>query len=256
MSEASIPTDALEGLMRKVFLEKKVEPGLFWDAILKAPLFVPLADSDKQESGSYIEHGERQWAVQLGIDSKGRNIFWLFTSPAVMTVYTERKFSHLSLSGQDMFDRIKEITHEIILVGPDDITLSLDLKLVQSLASGKVPQPNEGIIRHMQKDAQVSVGNPSEETEQLEERFIKLFEEHPEVEQASFVQISDETGSRLLLGLRMKEENRDTLRTMASYIAKAAEGILERGKTIDITFISGSLKGAFEKWGKNFYRKL
>jgi hypothetical protein len=38
-------------------------------------------------------------------------------------------------------------------------------------------------------------------------------------------------------------------------IARASEGVLDKGKTLDITLISGSLKDAFEKFGKPFFKR-
>ena len=255
MSEAKIPIEALEGLMKKVFLDKKVEPGLFWDAVLKSNLYIPLSNPDKAESGSLITHNEKKWPVQMGLDAKGNSILWLFTSPDIMFEYTEEQFSHLELEGQNMFSKIKDIEFEVILIGPEQITLSLAPPLIQTLAEGKTPSLPEETYRNIAKDAKVNVGKPVDNTKALEKEFSKIFKKNAEISEALFMQISDDAGSRLLLGLKMKEENRDQLRRIAGLVAKAAEGVLEPGKTMDVTFVNGSLKDAFAKWGKSFYKK-
>jgi hypothetical protein len=42
---------------------------------------------------------------------------------------------------------------------------------------------------------------------------------------------------------------------VAEVVAKAAEGILDKGSTMDITLMNGSLKDAFAKWGKPFFKR-
>jgi len=248
MSDSKIPIEALEGLMRKVFVERSIPPDLFWDAALKADLYVPLSQRSEQEEDK---------SIQLGVDSKGQNILWVFTSPNVLHEYTERYFTCYGLVGQEMFKKIKDIPHPVILIGPEGITLSLDAKLIQSLADGKVPVLKEKDAEPLTQTLRLKVTRAAEEElKPLEDRFVPLFQALTEVLAASFIKVEDEnSGARLLLGLRLETNNRDSLKRIATEVAKAAEGVLDQGKTMDITLIDGSLKDAFEKWGKTFYKK-
>jgi hypothetical protein len=76
-----------------------------------------------------------------------------------------------------------------------------------------------------------------------------------EVEVEVVVVVEEGGDPRLLLGLRLTDTSRAHLKVIAQQVAKAAEGILDKGQSMDITLIDGSLKGAFEKWGKFFYKK-
>lgn len=257
MTESAIPSQALEGLMKKVFVEGGVAPGLFWDAALKAILSVPLADrKEGDEGGQAAEGGDlADMPIQLGQDAKGRNVLWIFTSKDTMKSYTGRTFESIDLPGQELFDRIQDTQFEVVLIGPGNLTLNLDMRLVQSLAKGVVPQAPEEDVRKVPRDAKVKVGRVNEDTTALEERFVSIFEDLPEVEEASFMQIEDDTGPRMLLGLKLEEESRAHLQRIAGHIAKAAEGVLAPGKTMDVTLISGSLREAFQKYGNTFYKK-
>ena len=253
--DPKIPTEALEGLMKKVFIDQAVEPGLFWDAAIKAHLIMPLAKTLEKAPELASDEDVQSIPVQLGVDSKGRSIVWVFTSPQVMTDYTDDHFTYVKLEGQQMFQKVLETKFEVVLIGPENLTLSLDRNLVESLANGEVPKAPEEKIRKIAKNTEVKVGEPAEDTSGLEERFIKLFEDNDNILEAAFMQVADDSGSRLILGLIMEKESRDILKNMAALIAKAAEGVLEPGKTMDITLINGSLKAAFEKYGKTFYKK-
>ena len=119
------------------------------------------------------------------------------------------------------------------------------------------------------KEAQLFVGPPTEECIPFETRFTDLFVTIPEVLEASFIQIADDSrmsdsdvstddplsNSRFLLGLRLEPETRDVFQRVAQQVARSAEGILTKGKSMDITLMNGSLKEAFEKYGKKFYVK-
>lgn len=248
MKDPLIPSEALEGLMRKAFQERAVNPGLFWDALLNAHLVVPLAGAAPVED-------DRKIPMLLGEDSDGKRIVWIFTSPQAMVEYIEKDLRYLAMPSKDLLKRLEGNKHEIVLIGPDGITLNLHPELVSSLADGRVPEQPAEEIRHIPKDTQVRVGKPVDDPSALETRFIALFETLPEVLEACFIQIEDDAGSRLLLGLRLKDELREPFRRVAGLIAQASEGVLENGKTMDITLIDRSMKGAFEKWGTPFYKK-
>jgi len=192
MSDANIPIKALEGLMKKVFVDMSLQPGLFWDAALKSNLYLPLARPIKEAD----EGGDLP--IQLGLDNQGKSVLWIFTSPQAMTDYTEKDFSYFKLPGKKMFERIKKTKHEIILIGPEGITLNLDSGLVTSLAEGKVPQPPEENVRNIPKDTKVKVGRAIDNTEELEDKFSVLFDEMEEVEEASFIQVEDDRGNEIL----------------------------------------------------------
>lgn len=243
--------------MRKVFIDISVEPGLFWDALLKANLYVPLADRNSKDvkTGWQIAEGGEEFPVLLGVDSKGKHVLWLFTSPAVMADYTERNLSYLEMPSPSLMANARNIEHDVVLIGPERLTLSLHMELVDSLADGRVPEPQDGDVRHIPKDARVQVGPVGEEARLLEERFNELFKTLPDVLEGVFVKISDESGERLLLGLKLTDESKEAFRKAASLVARAAEGVLERGETMDITLISGSLKDAFAKHGKPFFKR-
>ncbi|MCB4756799.1 MAG: SseB family protein [Elusimicrobia bacterium] len=269
MSKAIIPPDALEALMRKVFLEKAMSPGLFWDALLKANLFVPTAKSGetlvtKTETPAPGE----EFPMVLGVDSEGRHIAWLFTSPQVLKDYTEQDLPYVEIAAGQIFERFKETAYDVVLIGPEQLTLKLHPKLVSSLAEGKVPE--EGDIPNMAREARVFAGPAVPAAEALEKRFSDLFQTLPEVQEAVFIQVADESflppegasgadfrpaGCRLLLGLRLKLESKEEFQRVAHLIAQATEGVLGRGETMDITLINGSLKTAFEKFGKPFFKR-
>jgi len=257
MSQPLIPISAVEGLMKKAFLEKAVAPGLFWDALLKANLYVPLSKEIEQgqvEELKEAPEGE-ELPMVLGLDADNKNVVWLFTSPAVLNDYIEQKLPTLELPATKVFSRMQTITYEVVLIGPDGLTLSLHPELIKTLAEGKSPDSGDQAVRYVPKEAQVYVGAPKEMTGALETKFSALFKTLPNVLEASFIQIADEAGSRLLLGLRLQDESRENLKHVTELVAKAAEGSLEKGKSMDITFIGGSLKEAFKKWGKSFYLK-
>ncbi len=247
MNDPKIPFEALEGLMRKAFIEQSVNPGLFWDALLNSHLTVPLAkDADEND---------KQIPILLGQDSKGGHVVWLFTSVDAMVEYVEQDLKYMTMPAPKILDRLRESTHEIVLIGPDGITLNLHPELVASLADGRVPEQPVEEVRNIPKDTSVYVGKPEDDVVALESRFIELFNDLPTVTEACFIQIADDAGSRLLLGLKLLDESRENFKSVASQVAKAAEGVLEKGKTMDITLINRSLKDAFEKWGEPFYRK-
>lgn len=239
--------------MKKVFQEQSVQPGLFWDAVLKADLVLPLTRPFEEDMAQ--SNGMEDMPVQLGLDSSGKRILWIFTSVSALEEYTEKSLPCYKCNGKEMFERIKETGLETVLIGPDRITLGLDDKLVDSLAEGTVPQPPAESERVLTKETKLMVSRPSDSTAELEETFSDLFKSMPDVLEAAFLQVSDETGSRLLLGLRLESESRDDLKRVAMRVAKAAEGVMEPGKTMDVTLIGGSLNEAFQKWGKTFYRK-
>ncbi len=243
-----IPAEALEGLMKKAFQEQTVNPGLFWDAFVNAHLVVPLAEK-------IVSDDDRQIPMLLGVDPDGKNVVWLFTSSQTMVEYIEKDLKYLTMPAKDLLKRLTGSKHEIVLIGPDGITLNLHPDLVASLAEGKVPDQPAEEIRHIPKDTAVHVGKPTDDSSKLETRFLEMFRSHPEVLEATFIQIADDAGSRLLLGLRLVDESRESFRKTAELIAKAAEGVLEKGKTMDITLLSRSMKDAFEKFGTPFYKK-
>ncbi len=253
MPNPLIPPEALEGLMVKAFLEQNVAPGLFWDALLKSDLYVPLA-SPSSHPPSRTESID-EIAVLLGEDSRGKQVVWLFTSASTLLDYVGKEILYRNFSAPAIFDGIKDSTHEIVLIGPDGLTLNLHRKLVASLAKGEVPERAGEELRSVPKEAEIQVGPPADDREALTGKFKALFESLPEVVEAAFIQIADEVGSRLLLGLRLTEESRAHLKAAAEKVAKAAEGILDKGKSMDITLIEGSLKEAFAKWGETFFKR-
>lgn len=256
MSVSPIPHDALEGLMRKAFLEGVVEPGLFWDAFLKASLFVPISTGEGgYKPGPQKAEGLEEFPVLLGVDSSGTHVLWLFTSPGVMTDYTERDLAYLELPSATILSNLRDTEYEVVLIGPERLTLSLHPELIESLADGKVPEPAEQEMKLVSKKSQVQVGPVDDDTGPLEERFTHLFQDEETVLEATFIKISDDSGPRLLLGLKLADESKQNFRKVAGLIAKASEGVLEKGKTMDITLIGGSLKDAFSKFGKPFYTR-
>jgi len=46
MEPAKIPPEALEGLMKKAFMDESLSPEHFWDALLNAHIYIPLAKGD------------------------------------------------------------------------------------------------------------------------------------------------------------------------------------------------------------------
>ncbi|MFN0117016.1 MAG: SseB family protein [Elusimicrobiota bacterium] len=251
-SESLIPSEALEGLMKKAFIENAAPPGLFWDALIKAKLFVPIDSKEK------IQHNDDlpdRLPMRLGLDSKGQYIAWAFTSPQAMVSYTESDMTFLGMPAQLLLKRLQFLEFDMVLIGPEGLTLGLDSKLVDNLIKGEVPEAPISEIRNIPQDAQMLVGAPTISTEMLEKKLLTLFLELKEVVAASFLQIQDDKGDRLLLGLTLSDESKDDLRRVASYVAGAAEGVLEKGNSIDITLINGSLKAAFEKYGKNFFKR-
>lgn len=246
MKDPLIPTEALEGLMQKVFGEQAVSPGLFWDALLNAHLVVPMAKTETVE--------EDQLPLLLGVDSEGRHIIWIFTSVPTMLAYVEMDVRYLIMPARELFSKLRGNSHEIFLIGPEGVTLELHPEFVVSLSEGRVPEPPSEEIRHIPKDTTVKVGKATDDASKLETHFRKLFLDLPEVLEACFIQIADDAGSRLLLGLRLTDESPEAFKIIASLVAKASEGILEKGKTMDITLINRSLKAAFEKYGESFFK--
>lgn len=247
MKNPLIPSQALEGLMKKVFQEQEMNPGLFWDGLLNANLIVPLAKD--------AEDTEKQIPILLGVDAEGKHVVWLFTSADAMVEYIEQDLRYITMPSRDLFERLRDNKHDIVLIGPDGITLNLHPDLVASLAEGKVPEQPAQEVRNIPKDTQVSVGAPVDDTSALEERFKKLFKGVPTVQEACFIQVADDSGSRLLLGLLLSDQSRENFKFVAGLVAEAAEGILENGKTMDITLMDRSLKGAFDKYGKPFFKR-
>lgn len=247
MKDPLIPAAALEGLMKKAFQEQAVNPGLFWDALLNAHLVVPLAAEREEKEG--------QIPILLGVDSEGNHVVWLFTSSQAMVEYIERDQRFLVMPSRDLFNQLQNNEHEIVLIGPDGLTLNMHPDLIASLAEGRVPEQPQEEIRNIPKDTSVMVGSPSEDTSALESKFKELFANVPDVLEACFIQIADDSGSRLLLGVRLTDESKDRFKQVAGLVAKAAEGVLEPGKTMDITLLDRSMKGAFEKWGKSFFKR-
>src|ERR1044071_189180 len=223
MSSPLIPTEALEGLMKKAFVDQEAPAGLFWDALLKANLYTPLVKGTEPRAATEEDEME-EYPLLLGVDANGENVIWLFTSPAVMTGYIEQELPYLELGSQKMFSKLQEVEYEVVLIGPNGLTLGLHPQLIKTLSEGKVPEGSDQKIRHIPKDAEVFVGAPSENTKELEDRFIDLFKKIPGVQEASFVQISDDAGSRLLLGLKLEKESREELKIVAQRVAEAAEG--------------------------------
>lgn len=254
MSDHAIPSDAIEGLLKKVFIDQTVDTGLFWDALLNSRLYVPIAKPDN-ESLDVSSEGLEEFPMLLGVDEEGVNVVWIFTSPTAMTDYTGQDLRYLEISAKTLLTNLRGNEHDVVLIGPGGVVLSLHPDLIESLADGRVPEKTDQDIRYISKNTKIFAGPPPKECEAFEEPFRRVFMEHPEVAEAQFLEIRDATGTRLLLGLRLEDENREKLKTIAVLIGKAAEGVLERGKTMDITLINGSLKEAFEKHGKTFYKK-
>ncbi|MCG3205565.1 MAG: hypothetical protein KCHDKBKB_02287 [Elusimicrobia bacterium] len=248
MKDPLIPHEALEGLMQKVFEEQSVSPGLFWDALLNAHLVVPLAGGTPDES-------EKQLPLLLGVDPSGKKVIWIFTSQPTMVTYIEKDVRHLIMGSKELFRRLMGNPHDIVLIGPQGITLSLHPDFIASMAEGRVPEPPTEEIRHIPKDTRVSVGRPVDDASKLESKFKQLFVTLPGVLEGCFIQIADDSGSRLLLGLRLRDESQENFKRIAGLVAKASEGVLEKGKTMDITLINRSLKAAFDKYGTPFFKR-
>jgi hypothetical protein len=255
MTTDLIPPSALEGLMKKTFVEQGTSAGLFWDALLKANLYAPLVKGTEPAHWESDTEDLDDYPLLLGSDSEGKNIVWLFTSPSALKAYIEDDLPSLELPARQLFGKVSDIDYDIVLIGPEGITLGLHPELIQNLAEGKVPEGGDQKIRFVPKDTKVSVTVPTEDTTVLEGAFTTLFRSLPQVLEACFVEITDDLGTRLLLGLRLEAETRDALRKMAESITRAAEGVLDKGKTMDITLMNGTLKPAFDKYGKVFYKK-
>jgi len=268
MSDALIPSNALETLMRKVFLENAIEAGLFWDALLKSNLYVPLAEDKPKEKAEEVPlETPDGFPMLLGVDGDGNNIVWLFTSPAIMKEYLQHDYPHLEIGATEILSHFEETRNDVVLIGPDQLTLKLHPKLIASLAEGKVPEGLES--KNMAKESKVFVGPATEDAAALESRFKELFNSIPEVMEAVFIQVADDAivpatedasatepaNARLLLGLRLQTESREEFQRIAQLIAKASEGVLDKGRTMDITLIDGSLKEAFSKFGKAFFTR-
>jgi hypothetical protein len=254
MSDQIIPSEALEGLMKKAFTEGAFSPGLFWDALLNSNLYVPVTDDIEDE----VEAGAGKSddiPILLGVDADGRQVIWLFTSPKAMFEYTEQELTFREVLAPRLFASLIETKYQVVLIGPEALTLSLHPELIRSLAERKVPDVTEDDVRHVPKDAQVFVGKPTEDISQLEKKLATLFSNMENVVEGCFIQISYDGAPRLLLGLKLVQESKDHLRVVAEAVAKASEGILERGKEMDITLMNLSLKNAFAKWGVSFYKR-
>lgn len=254
MSDQIIPPEALEGLMKKAFTEGAFSPGLFWDALLNSNLYVPVTEEIEEETEDGSSKTE-DIPILLGVDADGRQVIWLFTSPKAMFEYTEQELTFRSVLSPRIFGSLTESKYQIVLIGPEGLTLSLHPELVRSLAERKVPDVTDESIRHIPKDAQVFVGKPSEDVSILEKKLAELFASMDNVLEGCFIQISYDGAPRLLLGLRLGKESKDNLRVVAEAVAKASEGVLDRGKEMDITFMNLSLKNAFAKWGVPFYKR-
>ncbi len=247
-----IPSQALEGLMRKAFREQTIHPGLFWDALLGANLIAPLAAKSKETE---IAPDSKSLPLLLGDGPDGEHVVWLFTSPEAMLEYTEQQLRYVTMESRELLRTVLQSQKNIVLIGPEGLTLKLSRQLLESLAAGKVPTQPVEEERTIPKEAMIYVGPRSDDATVLEARFRNLFSNHPEVLEADFVQIRDDGGSRLLLGLKLEDESREAFQAIAGFVAKAAEGALPPGKTMDITLTSGSLKEAFVRFGKPFYVK-
>ena len=234
--------------MTRAFVDESVAAGLFWDALLKCQLYVPVSE---RATGAE----EDEIPMLLGVGGGGELVVWLFTSPEVMAAYTERQLTYRAVAARTLFANVADSEHEVVLIGPDGLTLSLHPDLIATLAEGKVPEAPEQELKMVSKQAQINVGAPSLESGALESTFRDLFATLPQVAEASYIQVADDAGPRLLLGLRLDDPSEDRLREVAGLVARAAEGVLDKGKTMDITLIDRSLKGAFEKYGKVFYRR-
>lgn len=252
MTKPLIPPEALEGLFRKAFLDRTLQPGLFWEGLIKSDLFVPVAQGaevpDPDTDGAEIP-------IVLGQDETGKRVAWVFTSPGAMVEYMEKEFPVMAMAAPRLLKRVLEFEVDIVLIGPDGVVLRLHPELVRGLSEGKAPETLEEEERTVPKEAQVYVGRPSEDTTALEARFKELFETVPEVKEAQLLQMSDDAGPRLVMGLRLNDDSKDALRRVGELIAKAAQGVLDKGKSMEVTLINRSLKGAFEKWGKTFFRR-
>src|SRR5262245_10457226 len=97
MSAALIPPEALEGLMTKSFVENKIEPGLFWDALLKANLYLPVSAKDAS-AGKEVDELSDEIPILLGTDAEGTEVLWLFTSPQIMRDYIEEDLPHREIA--------------------------------------------------------------------------------------------------------------------------------------------------------------
>ena len=246
-----ITYQALEALMVKAFVEQSVAPGLFWDALLRAKLYLPLPSPNQEP-----DPDKNEIAFLLGVDEEEKRVIWAFTSSVALVDYLEEEFPCQEIEALTFLKSVRNSQYEVVLIGPKALTLRLHPDLMASLSQGEVPELTEEYIYTVPKDTQVMGGPPKEEPFALQQKFSELFKETPEVLEASFIQISDSFGSRLLLGLRLQSESREQLKTIASLIAKSAEGILDKGEIMDITLINGSLKEAFKKWGKPFFKRL
>jgi hypothetical protein len=178
---SQIPHEALEGLMRKAFIEGEAEPGLFWDAFLKANLCVPISTGGESgfKPGPQKAEGLEEFPVLLGVDSSGNHVLWLFTSPHVMADYTERDLAYLELPAATVMANVRDSDYEIVLIGPARLTLSLHPDLVNSLADGKVPEPAEQDMKLVSKSAKVEVSELKEGGDKLAARFSDVFENEP-----------------------------------------------------------------------------
>jgi hypothetical protein len=246
-----IPSNAIEGLMQKAFREQTVSPGLFWDALLNANLAAPLAARQENEPET---PDPTRLPLLLGEGEAGERVVWLFTSPEAMIEYTEQQLRYVSMASRDLLKIVLQSKNNIVLIGPDGITLKLHRDLVAALADGRVPTEPVEEIRTVPKESTIYVGPRSDDASVLEARFRNLFAAHPEVLEAAFVQIRDDAGSRLLLGLKLEDESRAAFQSIAALVAKSAEGALPPSKTMDITLSSGSLQDAFKKFGHPFYK--
>ena len=239
--------------MKKSFVDQEVPTGLFWDALLKANLYAPLVKGTPSRTAAEDEEMD-EYPLLLGVDSAGANVIWLFTSPDVMVAYIEQDLPFLELASQNMFSKLLESEYDVVLIGHEGLTLGLHPELIKTLSEGKVPETGDQKVKFVPKDAEVFIGAPKDETAVLEEKFVELFKNLPQVMEAGFVQIADDAGSRLLLGLKLENESREVLKGIAQKLATCAEGVLEKGNTMDITLMSGSLNEGFKKWGKVFYK--
>lgn len=252
MSKPLIPPEALEGLFRKAFLDRTLQPGLFWEGLLKSDLYVPVSELVEPPED---DADSTELPVVLGQDEGGKRVAWLFTSPNAMIEYMEKEFPVLAMAAPKLLGRVLDFNVDIVLIGPDGIVLRLHPELVRGLADGRAPDGLEEEERTIPKEAQVYVGRPSEDTTALETRFAELFRELPLVLEAQFLQISDESGPRLVMGLKLSDDSHDSLRQVGELIAKAAQGVLDKGKQMEVTLINRSLKGAFDKWGRTFFKR-
>jgi hypothetical protein len=171
-----------------------------------------------------------------------------------MIDYTEQDLRYITMASGDLLKIVLQSKNNIVLIGPESLTLKLHRDLVSELSEGRVPTEPVEQVKTVPKESMIYVGPRSDDASVLEARFRNLFAAHPEVLEAGFVQIRDDSGSRLLLGLKLEDESRAAFQAIAALVAKAAEGALPPSKTMDITLTSGSLKEAFEKFGHPFYK--